>query len=169
MLKALQTLLKDDIIKEKEMGLMFMGTQQQLTTEQAELLIMISEIEEFDSLHPGNIPDGGIKEILEGSNIMSSEKFCQLANILTYYGYLHNGDELTIDGKQYVELFKEYLIQKSEDINIMHSTYSLLNIEKLEFNLEVCLGKISILENLGEISDLLKNVVQAIKRGKRNQ
>lgn len=145
-----------------------MGTQQQLTTEQVELLIMINEIEEFDSLHPGNIPDGGIKEILESSNIMSSEKFSQLANVLTYYGYLHNGNELTIDGKQYIELFKEYLRQKSEDLNIIHSTYSLLNIEKLEINLELNLCKIGILENLGEIFDLLKNVVQVIKRVKRD-
>ena len=140
-----------------------MGTQQQLTTEQTELLIMISEIEEFDSVHPGNIPDGGIQEILECGDIMTSEEFCQLANVLTYYGYLHNGDELTIDGKQYVELFKEYLRQKAQNPNVVHNSYSLLNIEKLEFNLGVCLGKISILENLGEISDLLKNAVQAIK------
>lgn len=140
-----------------------MGTQQTLTTEQVELLIIISEIEKFDSVHPGNIPDGGIKEILESSNIMTTEKFCQLANILEYYGYLHNGDELTIDGKQYVELFKEYLRQKAENPNVEHNSYSLLNIGKLEFNLEVCFGKISILENLGEISDLLKNAGQAIK------
>lgn len=140
-----------------------MGTQQTLTTEQVELLIIISEIEKFDSVHPGNIPAGGIKEILENSNIMTSEKFCQLANILEYYGYLHNGDGLTIDGKQYVELFKEYLRKKAENPNVEHNSYSLLNIRKLEFNLEVCFGKISILENLGEISDLLKNAGQTIK------
>lgn len=77
-----------------------MGTQQALTTEQIELLIIISEIEEFDRKHPRNIPQGGIKEILESSNIMTSEEFKRLANVLEYYGYLHNGDELTIDGKQ---------------------------------------------------------------------
>lgn len=140
-----------------------MGTQQALTTEQAQLLIIINGIEEFDSVHPGNIPAEGIKGILESSNIMTSEKFCQLANILEYYGYLHDGDELTIDGKQYVELFKEYLRQKAENPNVEHNSYSLLNIGKLEFDLEVCLGKISILENLGEISDLLKHAGQVVK------
>lgn len=140
-----------------------MGTQQALTTEQVELLIIISEIEKFDSVHPGNIPDGGIKEILNNSSIMTPEEFDQLANILEHYGYLHHGDELTIDGKQYVELFKEYLRQKAENPNVEHNSYSLLNIGKLEFDLEVCLGKISILENLGEISDLLKHAGQVVK------
>lgn len=140
-----------------------MGTQQALTTEQTELLIIIDEIEEFDRKHPGNIPLGGIKEILESSNVMTSKEFSQLANVLGHYGYLHNGDELTIDGKQYIELFKEYLKQKAENPNIEHISYSLLNIEKLEINFEACLSKISILENLGEIPDLLKNAVQAVK------
>lgn len=140
-----------------------MGTQQVLTTEQIELLIIIDDIEEYDRKHPGNIPAGGIKEILESSSIMTSEEFKRLANVLEYYGYLHNGDELTIDGKQYIELFKEYLKQKSENPNIEHISYSLLNFEKLEINLEACLSKISILENLGEIPDLLKNAGQAVK------
>lgn len=140
-----------------------MSTQQALTTEQVELLIIISEIEKFDSVHPGNIPDGGIKEILNNSSIMTPEEFDQLANILEHYGYLHHGDELTIDGKQYVELFKEYLRQKAENPNVEHNSYSLVNIGKLEFDLEVCLGKISILENLGEISDLLKHAGQVVK------
>lgn len=140
-----------------------MGTQQVLTTEQIEFLIIIDDIEEYDRKHPGNIPAGGIKEILESSSIMTSEEFKRLANVLEYYGYLHNGDELTIDGKQYIELFKEYLKQKAENPNIEHISYSLLNIEKLEIGLEACLSKISVLENLGEIPDLLKNVGQAVK------
>lgn len=141
-----------------------MGTQQALTTEQVELLILINDIEDFDREHPGNIPTGGIKEILDSSNVMEPEKFSQLANVLEHYGYLHNGDELTIDGKQYIELFKEYLKQKAEKPNVEHISYSLINIENLEHNLELCLGKISILESLGEISDLLKNAGQAIKK-----
>ena len=83
-----------------------------------------------------------------------------------YYGYIHNGDELTVDGKQYIELFKEYLKQKSEDIKIEHVSFSLLNIEKLNLTLFDSLGKISFLENIGEISSLIKDVAQAIKRAK---
>lgn len=41
-----------------------MDTQQALTTEQLELLIIIDEIETFDRVHPDNMPAGGIKEIL---------------------------------------------------------------------------------------------------------
>lgn len=163
MLKALKTLLKDDIINQNTWRIKCMGTQQALTTEQLELLIIIDEIETFDRVHPDNIPAGGIKEILNNNGIMSPEDFSRIANVLGYYGYIHNGDELTVDGKQYIELFKEYLKQKSENPNIEHISYSLLNFEKLEINLEACLSKISVLENLGEIPDLLKNVVQVVK------
>ena len=71
-----------------------------------------------------------------------------------------------MDGKQYIELFKEYLKQKSEDIKIEHVSFSLLNIEKLNLTLFDSLGKISFLENIGEISSLIKDVAQAIKRAK---
>ena len=49
-----------------------MGTQQALTTEQLELLIIIDEIETFDRVHPDNMPAGGIKEILS---------VCSLSNL----------------------------------------------------------------------------------------
>lgn len=143
-----------------------MDTQQALTTEQLELLIIIDEIETFDKVHPDNMPAGGIKEILNNNGIMSPEDFSRIANVLGYYGYIHNGDELTVDGKQYIELFKEYLKQKSEDIKIEHVSFSLLNIEKLNLTLFDSLGKISFLENIGEISSLIKDVAQAIKRAK---
>lgn len=60
-------------------------------------------------------------------------------------------------------MFKEYLRQKAENPNVEHVSYSLLNIEKLKISLEACLSKISVLENLGEIPDLLKNIGQAVK------
>ena len=68
-----------------------MGTQQALTTEQLELLIIIDEIETFDRVHPDNMPAGGIKEILNNNGIMSPEDFSRIANVLGYYGYIHNG------------------------------------------------------------------------------
>lgn len=137
-----------------------MGTQQALTTEQVELLILIDSIEEFESKNPGNIPPGGIKEILDSSNVMEPEKFSQLANVLEHYGYLHNGDKLTIDGKQYIELYKEYLSQKAETPSVQHNSYSLINIGKLDSNLEISFGKISILGKVGSLSELLKKVIQ---------
>ena len=93
-----------------------MGTQQALTTEQLELLIIIDEIETFDRVHPDNMPAGGIKEILNNNGIMSPEDFSRIANVLGYYGYIHNGDELTVDGKQYIELFKHRCTRGTNEI-----------------------------------------------------
>ena len=140
-----------------------MGTQKSLTTEQLELLIMIDEIEEFDKKHPGNIPAGGIKEVLDSSNVMGDEDFSRIASVLEDYGYLHNGDELTVAGKNYIEFFQEYLEQKAKDVKTEHRTFALVNIEQLNFSLLESLGKISILENVGEVTKLLNIVVQAVK------
>lgn len=140
-----------------------MGTQQQLTTEQAELLVLIKEIEDFDKQNPRNIPPGGVKEILDGSNIMSPEKFDQLAKTLEYYGYLHMGDELTIDGIQYVELFQEYLQKKTENPSVEYVPFSLINIEHMEIHLFDSIAKISILDNVGKWPKLLQAAVKAIK------
>lgn len=141
-----------------------MGTQQALTTEQLELLVIIDEIQEYDKEHPNSIPAGGIKEVLDSSSIMDSDNFNRIAHVLEYYGYIHNGDELTVDGKQYIDLFKEYLEQKSQDITIQHMSFSLINFEKLDLSLSDSLLKVSFLENVGEISSLIKMVVQAIKK-----
>lgn len=141
-----------------------MGTQQALTTEQLELLVIIDEIQEYDKEHPNSIPAGGIKEVLDSSSIMDSDNFNRIANVLEYYGYIHNGDELTVDGKQYIDLFKEYLVQKAQDITIQHISFSLINFEKLDLCLSDSLLKVSFLENVGEISSLIKMVVQAVKK-----
>lgn len=143
-----------------------MGTQQALTTEQLELLVFIDEIQGYEKEHPNSIPAGGIKEVLDSSSIMDSDNFSRIANVLEYYGYIHNGDELTIDGKQYIDLFKEYLEQKAQDATIQHISFSLINFEKLELSLADSLLKVSLLENIGEISSMIKNVLQAIKNYK---
>ena len=141
-----------------------MGTHQELTTEQVELLLIIENIEEFDKTNPGNIPNGGVKEILDTSNVMDPDKFNELAQVLEYYGYLHRGDELTIDGKQYLALFKEYLKEKTNNPLIVHKSFTLINIENLKADIEASLGKISFAVEFGELSKLFEKAGQAIKK-----
>ena len=128
---------------------------QALTTEQAELLLMIYDIEEFDEEQPENIPIGGIGEILDENQIMSGKEFKRLAERLEYYGYLHNGDELTADGKQYVELFKEYLKQKEKNPTLENKSFSLINIDNLGIKLEANIGNCDVFGESG-IRELVK-------------
>ena len=141
-----------------------MGTSQALTTEQIELLILIECIEEFDKENPGNIPNGGIREILVENSIMELEDFDRITEVLEYYGYLKNGDELSIDGRQYINLFKEYLKEKSNEPMIVHSSYSLINIGNLELNLEACVAKIGYFENLKDIVNSIEKLLQRVKK-----
>ena len=141
-----------------------MGTSQALTTEQVELLILIECIEDFDKKNPGNVPPGGIKEILDTNSIMEPDDFDRIAKVLEYYGYLENGDELSIDGKQYINLFKEYLEEKSNEPMIVHNSYSLINIGNLEINLDACIAKVSYFENLSDIVNSIKKLLQRVKK-----
>lgn len=165
MLKALKTLLKEDIINQKHLEAMGdMGTSQALTTEQIELLILIECIEDFDKENPGNVPLGGIKEILDTNSLMEPEDFDRIAKVLEYYGYLENGDELTIDGRQYISLFKEYLEEKSNEPMIVHNSFSLINVGNLELNLEACVAKIGCFENLRDIVNSIEKLLQRVKK-----
>ena len=145
-----------------------MGTHQELTTEQIEFLILIKEIEQYrEKAEEEIIPTN--KEIITQDNYMTVDEAESFANRLQYYGYLDKYYELTVDGEQYIDLFKDYLKQKALNPVIEHASFSLINIEELEFSLDACLGRISILENVGSISELLNKAGQAIKKWLPNQ
>lgn len=136
-----------------------MGTQQQLTTEQVELLILIKEIEDFNKEQSGNIPEGGVGEIIVSNGVMTADEFDNITDILENYGYLQNDYELTTDGRQYIKIFQEYLQKKAKTTNVEHISFSLINIEKLE----LAIAKIDILNNLGKWLELLNKAKKAIK------
>lgn len=140
-----------------------MGTQQELTTEQISLLLMIKMVEDFEKENPNNIPDGGVKEVLDSNDLVKPEDFDRIAKVLEYYGYLRNGDELTIDGRQYIELFTEYLEEKTSNPIVVHNSFTLVNLEKLDFSIDACLFKCGIAEGLTDISKTIKVAMQAIK------
>lgn len=118
-----------------------MGTQQQLTTQQTELLVLIKEIQDYyaGDLEPHT--PGEIKESIDTSYIMETEELESALNALEYYGYLGDDYELTTDGRQYVELFQEYLQEKAKNSNVEHNSFKLINIEKLE----VAFAKVDLL------------------------
>ena len=142
-----------------------MGTQQALTTNQLELLTLIYDIEEFGREH-GN--ETGIKEILTQDGFMSDVEFDEISKVLIYYGYLSEDGEVTIDGKQYINLFVEYLQEKEKQPDVViNNQFSLINIENLNVGLNTFL-------NFGEGGEIfkavvggIKNVMQAIKLVKR--
>ena len=141
-----------------------MGTHQQLTTEQIEVLILIDNINE-------HIKENKI-EISEETNIVriidemqaTKENCIDICKTLEYYGYIEDiGNieyELTVDGKQYIRLFKEYLVAKAENVQFIHNSYSLINIGKLKVNLEACLGKIDISTGLSDFVDFMKDILK---------
>ena len=154
-----------------------MGTQQELTTAQIEVLILINDICEY-------LRDNDMENEFETNmnetvcNIFCVEKdeviddskqsyYDEICEILHHYGYVDEDYFITTDGKQYLYLFKEYLDAKSTNINITHNSYSLINIEELELSVEACLGKIGIGENIGKISEFGSDLMDSFKKVKK--
>lgn len=134
-----------------------MGTNQQLTTEQLEILILLNEINIFKEEISDELTTD-IQEIIVSSNIMSAEEFDEVTEVLAHYGYIDNVDnyEPTIDGVQYLRLFKEHLeVQEKHPVAIINNQFSLINTLKIDFSLfnSICGVEIN--------SELVKNIIEA--------
>lgn len=132
-----------------------MGTQQALTTNQLELLTIIYDIEEFGKKH-GNETD--IQEILVQNDLISEEEFEEISEVLIYYGYLSEDREVTIDGKQYINLFVEYLQEKEKHPDVViNNSFSLIDFENLNI-------KLSAFEGFTEVGEMFKTVANRVKK-----
>lgn len=134
-----------------------MGTNQQLTTEQLEILILLNEISIFKEEMSEQLTTD-IQEIVVSNDIMSAEEFDEVTEVLAHYGYIDNVDnyEPTIDGVQYLRLFKEHLeVQEKHPADIINNQFSLINTSEIKFSLfnSICGIEIN--------SGLVKNIIEA--------
>lgn len=171
--KALKTMLKEDIITPYTPIIRrtnSMSTYQQLTTEQIEVLILIDEINNCLKEDPDYIINGITEEIYERINPKQSES--EICDALEYYGYIEYGiDEdgeetdyvLTIDGKQYIELFKEYLKAKTENPKVVYNYFTLINIKELNLKLIEKLEVLGVKIETSEIIKLANEVLESAK------
>jgi len=144
-----------------------MGTHQELTTEQLEVLILIDEINKYLAESRAFLEDN-ISAVIDGS-LHTADGCMAVIEVLEYYGYIKESEdmnddyELTIDGKQYIALFKEYLKQKTNNPVIIHNSFALVNIESLKVNIEACLGKIDLALEFGDLFKLVDSAILSIK------
>lgn len=82
-----------------------------LTTEELDLLLTIFAITEFDKENPGNIPEGGVGEVLVSSSVMEPEDFDRLSDNLLNYGLINEDCLITALGIEYINNFTEDLKQ----------------------------------------------------------
>lgn len=142
-----------------------MGTQQELTTEQVEVLILIEDINKYlaENKETLEVP---MSETVDG--IIVTEDGCvEVCETLEYYDYIEStedGYEVTVDGRQYIRLFKEYLKAKKENTAVIHKSFSLINIERFKMDMEACLGKANVTVDLGRIFELAKGAAEAVKK-----
>lgn len=135
MLKALKTMLKDDIINPNTWRIKCMGTQQALTTEQLELLIILQELALYSDDKIGELTAVTEKfELISWDSIgREIEDVDRDITVLQYYDYIDKNMEITIDGEQYIKLAKAYVEEKKRHrfAFICVENFSLLNVEKL--------------------------------------
>lgn len=118
-----------------------MGTQQQLTTQQTELLILIKEYHDYYAGDLELLTRDEIVDNISESEIMEPDESRNALDALEYYGYLDDDYELTTDGRQYIELFQEYLLEKANNSNAEHNSFNLINIE----NMDMAFAKVDLL------------------------
>lgn len=111
-----------------------MGTNQALTTAQVTVLTLLKDLDELEDIK-------AVDKFCWDSVGINWDEETEIFAILEHYGYIDSERELTLDGKQYLNLLKEY-IQKVEDtktlnkkdkgMNIeLNANFSFINIDKL--------------------------------------
>lgn len=142
-----------------------MGIYQQLTTEQLEVLILIEVISKFEEGNEKLTTD--LVEIIDG-NEMTKDSGEEICEVLEHYGYIETdttegiGYSLTLDGKQYIKLFDEYLKAKDKNIEIVHNHFSLINIEKIQFSLVDSFKLFGIDIEATEVMKFVKGILDSI-------
>ena len=86
---------------------------------------------EFNKQKSGNIPEGGIGEIIVSNDMMDNDSFLKIANSLYDKGLLNDEWFMTESGEMYIKQFSEDLENKKNDKNAeCKNDYS-----KIDFNL----------------------------------
>ena len=142
-----------------------MGTQQELTTKQLETLIIFDELQK---LAEADLICTGIKEILTQDHFMSLEEFNEVFEALNYYGYVDMYGNVTMDGKQYVALFLDYLEKKEKNPDIaINNSFTLISLENLNFGVNTFLNLDAVVDAgkmvssiIGKVQQYLKNIMQ---------
>ena len=101
MLKALQTLLKDDIIIKKYWRIKRVGTTQQLNTEQEDILYLLSKMDEIHILDC-NDNEKIYRVALESFSYVPDE-VDTIIKELQGFGYIDNENEITANGTNYLK------------------------------------------------------------------
>lgn len=151
-----------------------MGTQQALTTEQLEVLILINDIcDLIKEKHLENTYETAITETVCGilceeendtPDDSKQHRVEEVCNILKYYGYLEDNYFISIDGRQYLELLKEYIECKIDNPLVVNNNYTTINYKQLTNNLEAVLLKGNIAETIGECAKFGNTLLQLIKK-----
>ena len=150
-----------------------MGTHQQLTTEQVEVLILIDAVNEFYKNRHDEL-ETAIEEIIDNNKI-TKDPAAEICGILEDYGYIEENEAefefdktatgyvLTRDGKQYIRLFEEYLEAKKENPEVIHNHFSVINIKKLQFSLIDSFKLFEMDIEASEIMKFAKGILDSIK------
>ena len=101
-----------------------------LTTDELHLLITINAITEFDKKNPGNIPFGGMGEIVVSNGIMKPDDYYKNEESLIKYGLIDENGFINKNGKNYIDTFLKELDKKKESDDIVCE----ISCNKINFN-----------------------------------
>lgn len=139
----------------------------QLTTAEMEILIAIAMIMEFENENSGNIPQGGVGEVIISNNLMEPDIYERVANSLYHLGLINDEDFLTEAGQNYIEQLKKDAENIEKDKNaVCGNNYSNVNFQMVYEWLEKFLSSDKI-DNVCKIIaavNALLSIVNTIKQ-----
>lgn len=141
-----------------------MGTQQELTTEQATVLIIFQAFQKLaDEVEDNETP---VKELIgqffDDIN-MGITDLEEIVYILQYYGYISFDCTLTTDGKQYIALLSDYNEQRHKFPNLaVNVKFALL--DSIEFKLMEISGLSEIVNIVGDIGKWIKENISKLNK-----
>lgn len=104
----------------------------QLTTAEMEILITIDMIMEFDKANQGNIPYGGVGEIIVSNGLMESDIYGRVTDSLYLLGLINDEDFLTEAGQNYIKQLIDDANNLEKDKNaVCKNDYSNVKFEKV--------------------------------------
>ena len=81
----------------------------ELTVEELEVLYLIKAIADFDKENPGNIPAGGVGEVIVSNGVKEPEEFDKITDVLFKNGLTDADNWITKEGCEYLKSFESDL------------------------------------------------------------
>ena len=127
----------------------------ELTVEELEVLYLIKAIADFDKENPGNIPAGGVGEVIVSNGVKEPEEFDKITDVLFKNGLTDADNWITKEGCEYLKSFESDLQQEK-------CKMSKEKLAELLKRLKKVVSKDNVFKGVTNICTILEGIVAGV-------